>query len=122
MATDYRYTSLPGTNNKFLTTYRENQAPTYAATMAITATMEKTKVWISPTGALTLTATTTTPSKGDEMDIIFTADGSARTVTFSTGFAGLTATTLVCTASKVSQISFIFDGSNWCEKSRAVAA
>lgn len=122
MATDYRYTSVPGINNKYLPVGRENQVPTYAAAMVITTTFEKTKVWISITGALALTATTTTPSKGDELEIIFTADGSARTVTPGAGFAGLTATTLVCTASKVSTMNFTFDGSNWIETGRTVAA
>ena len=122
MAQDYRYSSVPGINNQFLGLTRENQVPTFAASMVITTTKEKTKVWIAITGALALTATTTTPSKGDELDIIFTADGSARTVTPGAGFAGLSASTLVCTASKVNTMTFIFDGSNWCETGRTVAA
>lgn len=124
MATSFRYTKVPGDDNSQLLTSRENQSPAYAAAIAIITKAEKTKVWIALTGALALTATNASgeTKKGDELDVCFSADGSARTVTPGAGFAGLSASTIVCGANKTASISCYFDGTNWIEKSRTVGA
>lgn len=122
MSTSFRYTRVPGTDNKEAMPSRENLTPTYAASIALAPSAERTKVWIALTGALALTASGASSYKGDEMDVIFSADGSARTVTPGSGISGLSAATIVCAASKTAQIALVFDGTNWVEKSRTVQA
>ncbi len=56
---------------------------------------------------------------GDELTFLFSGNATAsETITFSTNF--LTTTTVTCTASKKTVITFVFDGVAWIEKSRAL--
>lgn len=92
---------------------QDYQSKDYAASIALTVTEQFTCVNIAElTGALTLTAGTTLPYIGDKMDIIFLADSTGRTVTFSTGFGGIT--TLAVGSSAKAVASFVFNGTAWC--------
>ncbi len=101
-----------------------NETPAYAATVDLPFASDaaKTNVYYSPTGATTFTANVKRPLKSDRLVMDFKADGSARTMTFSTGFSGLSATTIVVGANKSATISFQFDGANWVETARTVGA
>jgi hypothetical protein len=116
----FRYNRIPGTTNKDAILSRENLVVAYAAAIALATTAEVTKIFIALTGALALTANVAKAFKGDELIVVFSADGSGRTVTPGAGFGSLTAATIVCAANKQASISFIFDGTNWCETDRAV--
>lgn len=54
---------------------------------------------------------------GDEIVFIFTADGSARTVTFGNNL--VSSATMVVDASSKATVSFMFDGVKWIETARA---
>lgn len=101
------------------------QTPDYAASIAITTADANTTVKVAQlTGNLTLTCgvgtSSTAPYVGDTLTVLFNADGSARTVTLSTGFND--AGNVVCAASKKASVSFMFDGATWVETSRGVEA
>lgn len=99
----------------------EYQAPAYAATIALQLSSARTFIKVAQlTGALTMTAETTRPQIGDELQLLFVADGTARTVTFGTGFSP--SATLVVAISKQASASFCFDGTSWVETGRAIAA
>lgn len=91
---------------------QDYEAIDYAATIALSPTGQFTcKNIATLTGALTLTAGTTLPYIGDKMDIIFISDATGRTVTFSTGFGGIT--TLAVGSSAKAVASFVFNGTAW---------
>lgn len=96
-------------------------SPAYAATIALVVNAFKTFCqYALLTGALTTTANTTGNYIGDTLVCLFLADGTNRTVTFSTGFAP--SATLVVTASKRASCSFVWDGTAWVETGRAIQA
>jgi hypothetical protein len=91
----------------------------YATPTAVKPTEFRNLVQVGQlTGALTLTAATTLSNIGDTLVFMFSADGTNRVVTFSTGFA--VTGTLTVTASKLATASFVFNGTSWVEVSRAV--
>ena len=95
---------------------QDYQAKDYAASIALVPTSQFTCINVAElTGALTLTCgvgtSGTAPYIGDKMDIIFVADATGRTVTFSTGFGGIT--TLAVGSSAKAIASFVFNGSAW---------
>ena len=122
----YRYRTAPANGGQNQLPYREIQNPAYATTAVITAldaNSEKIVVDMQKlTGAITLTADLVNPCSGDEMVIMFAADGTNRVVTFSTGFN--TAGTITCLANKFATITFVFSGAAyaWVEKGRYVQA
>lgn len=122
----YRYITAPANGGQNQLPYREIQNPAFAASLQIMAldfNSEKIVIDMQTlTGAQTLTADLTLPCSGDEMIIMFAADGTNRVVTFSTGFN--TSGTITCLANKNANITFSFDGSAyaWVERSRYVQA
>lgn len=124
MSTTARYplVTKPNEDNTGRIITVEYQAPAYAASIALKLNAAKTYVKVAQlTGALSITAETTRPQIADEMTIMFNADGTQRTVTFSTGFSP-SAATLVIPISKQAAITFVFDGTSWVETGRAIAA
>lgn len=88
------------------------QTPAYGASIAITTTVRNTAVVPAQlTGALTITAVTTSAQSGDTLNFIFSADSTARVVTFSTNFTA--SGTLTVRASSTATASFIYNGSSW---------
>lgn len=115
-----RFTPGANQDNTFRTVTQDYQNPAYAASIALKPTQAYTLVNLQTlTGALTLTADTTQPLIGDEMELLFTPDASSRTVTYSTGFA-VTAATQVITTAKFGTAKFVFNGTVWVERSRSV--
>lgn len=93
--------------------------PAYAATLAISPNASSTT--INPgtlTGAMTVNATVTNSYADDTVTFMFTADATARIVTFGTNF--VSAGTLTAAISKKATISFRFDGTSFVEISRFV--
>lgn len=123
MSTTARYplVTKPNEDNTGRIITTDYQAPAYAASIALKLYAAKTYVKVAQlTGALSMTAETTRPQIGDELTILFNADGTARTVTFSTGFSP--SATLVVAISKQASATFCFDGVSWVETGRAIAA
>lgn len=124
MSTNARYplTTRPNEDNTGRIITNDYIAPVYAASIALKLSAAKTYVKVGLlTGALTLTAETTRPLIGDELVVMFLADGTNRTVTLSTGLTG-SAATIVVTASKQATYTAIFDGTSWVETGRAIGA
>ena len=114
----YRYSVVPGTDNTFLMTSKEAKVIPYAATATVIPTQEQTTYNFNQlTGAISVYANVTKSYTGDRMTVIFHADGSNRTVTFSTGFTSNG--TLTVTASTYSSALFVFDGVAWYEQTRS---
>lgn len=120
MPTTPRFGTTPENkdNTARVLTY-DYQTPAYAATLAIAPKYYKTVVKPATlTGAMTVNATETDSHACDELVFIFTADGTARTVTFGTNF--VSAGTLTAAISKQTVIRFIYDGANYVEMGRFV--
>lgn len=124
MSTTPRYSLITARNedNTGRVVTNEYQAIAYAASVALKLQSANTVCKFAQlTGAMTITAETTRPQIGDELTLLFNADGTARTVTFSTGLSP-SAATLVVAISKQASITFMFDGVSWVETGRAIAA
>ena len=94
-------------------------APTYTATLTVAPKVFNLTVKPGTlTGAMTINATETSSFRGDHLTFIFTSDGTGRVVTFGTNF--ISAGTLTLVASKQATASFIYDGTNYVEVSRAI--
>lgn len=118
MSTASRFTSGPGQDKTLRTVTQDYQNPDYAATLNLAPTEEKTRVNVKTlTGALTINiavgSATTAPYVGDEIEILLTADTTARVVTFGTGFTSNGALTIPISSSAV--ISFKFNGVSWLQ-------
>ena len=95
--------------------------PAYAASVTIVPNAFKTFVLPADlTGALSLVATVTSSQDCDELVCVFKASAANRIVTFSTGFAS--AGTLTVLSGKSGSVSFIFNGTAFVEKGRALEA
>lgn len=118
----YRYGVVPGTDNQYAIPHKAITKPTYAATIAVAPDAEDTLVDVALTGDATINSAVVKPFAGDKLRFMFDADGSARTVTFNTGF--ITNATLVCGANKRADIQFEFSraAEKWVEVSRFVEA
>lgn len=113
----YRYTIVPGTNNKYAVPYKEIKPITYAATKALAPTQEETTYnFAQLTGAMTITVAVSPCYTGDKMTCIFVADATNRVVTFSTNFSSRGTLTVLASTSAV--IQFVFNGTSWYETSR----
>jgi hypothetical protein len=124
MSTTARYplATKPNEDNTGNIVTNQYQNPAYAASIALKLNAARTVVKVAQlTGALSITAETSRPQIGDELTLLFNADATARTVTFSTGFSP-SASTLVVAISKQATITFMFDGVSWVETGRAIAA
>jgi len=93
---------------------QDYQTPTYAASIAITtlANAEETIVKVALTGNLTLTVGTTNPLIGDKLILILSSDSTARTITYSTGFA-TTSTSDTLAVSSTGTAMFRYNGDTW---------
>lgn len=124
MSTTARYplVTKPNEDNTGRVITTQYQAPAYAASIALKLSEAKTYVKVGTlTGALSITAEATRPQIGDELTIMFLADGTNRTVTLSTGLVG-SAATIVVVASKQATYTAVFDGTSWVETGRAIGA
>lgn len=124
MSTTARYplVTKPNEDNTGNIITSQYQAIAYATPIALKLNAARTIVKVAQlTGALTITAETTRPQIGDELTILFAADGTNRTVTLSTGLVG-SAATIVVTASKQASYTAVFDGTSWVETGRAIGA
>lgn len=90
----------------------KSQTRAYAATDALTLLPAYVQYvnYAQLTGNMTINATTTNLQQFDEVLFLFEADGSARTVTFGTGF--LSSGTVVVSLTKGATVRGIFDGTN----------
>lgn len=111
-----RYSANSDNTGRLLT--RSYPTTAYAATLAIAPKHSGTTYKVALTGAMTVNATTTDSAPDDEIVFLFSADGSARIVTFNTGF--VSAGTLTVAASKNGSATFRFNGTSWIETSRFV--
>lgn len=94
-------------------------SPTLAATDSIAPNSGVTYYkFVTIAGAKTITCNTKRSRKFDKVEMIFTADGTNRVVTFSTGF--IPNGTMTVAANKQAVIKFIFDGTNYLEETRTV--
>jgi hypothetical protein len=121
-----RFQTGKSKDNTFRILNGELQSKVYAATIAVTTTLARTTVKFGVlTGALTVTvgvgSATTPPNIGDEVEMLFEADATGRTITFSTGTVP-SAATLVLGISKKGYASFMFDGVGWIETGRTIGA
>src|SRR6267154_5442882 len=91
-------------------------APVYAATYNIVPKSYETTVKMGTlTGALTLTSAITQLYAADKLSIVFTADGTNRVVTFSTGFAS--GGNITVNASTTMTVNFVFNGTTgWVQQ------
>lgn len=125
-----RFTGLKNKENTERAIKRGYLAPVFAATLSLSALgYDSINAYhlVNPgvlTGAVTITApvgtATTGPMVGDELEFLFTPDGTTRVVTFGTGFAPNG--TLSVTTAKYATAVFIFNGTVWVEKGRTVTA
>ena len=119
-----RFTIIPGEDNTDAIVHRENTPVPYAATINLepqSSDSEFVRYFIGLlTGALSLVADILEPHEGDEMMLVFHADGTNRVVTFSTGF--ISAGTITVLANKTANAYFIYDQTMpaWVETSRFV--
>jgi hypothetical protein len=92
---------------------QDYQSPVYTASLALSFAAQRTTIKVGTlSGALSLSADVTAPLIGDELIILFTADGAGPyVVTFAAGFK--TTGTLSVAASKFGRGHFVFDGANW---------
>ncbi|MBF6607764.1 MAG: hypothetical protein ITG00_03395 [Flavobacterium sp.] len=104
--------------NKYLMNASVAFALVYAATMEAEVSDTRTIITIPMTGngALSLSADSK-PSIGDEIILKVSSDGTARDLTFGTGF---TAPTLSGTISKTKVLSLVYDGTSFIATSAAV--
>lgn len=93
--------------------------PTLAATDSISPNASFTYYkFVTIAGAKTITANIKRSRKWDHVELVFTADGTNRVVTFSTGF--VPNGTVTVAASKKAVIGFVFDGVAWLEEFRTI--
>lgn len=97
----------------------DTQSPAYAATLAVTIKNQGTiLIPGTMTGAMTINLTINADiNAGARLSIQLTSDGTARTVTFGTGF---TAVALAGTISKTNKIEFEYDGTTFKQSGAAV--
>lgn len=90
-----------------------------AATINLVPTYAKTVVKQAVAGTMTINADVAGAHIGDEMYVELANDGTARTVTFGTGF--IAASTVVGTINKTIVVSFYFNGTVFQERARTAA-
>lgn len=87
-------------------------APVYASTYTVVANAYETTVKMGTlTGAQTISATVTNCHVTDILHLLFTADGTNRIVTYSTGFSTVENDTVQAGTS--SYQNFVFNGTSW---------
>ena len=115
-----RFTSGANQDNTLRAKPQDYQAPAYAATISPKINADFTNINVGQlTGALTFNPDTANAYIGDEINVMFLADASARTVTLGANIAA-TAATIVVTASKYATLVLRFNGTIWVEASRSI--
>jgi len=120
-----RYSQEPANGGYAQMYYREIQTPAYAASVKITPANPLsefiTVLFAQITGAITVTADTTTPYDGDEMLLKFPMDATGHTITLGAGFT-YTSSTIVGTANSIVVMNCVFDAQSqtWVEYARAI--
>lgn len=117
-----RFTPGANQDNTLRTATQDYLNPAYAASIALKPSQGYTLVNFQQlTGALTVNVPNFAAAYiGDELEMLFAADGTNRVVTFGTGLAS--AGTLTVVASKFGTAKFVFNGTSWIERSRALTA
>lgn len=116
-----RFGILPNEDNTGRVITNDIKEPAYASTISLTPNASKT--YVNPavlTGAMTINCVDTLCQKYDEITFILKSDTTSRTVTFGTNF--VSAGTIAPAISKSASISFVYDGTNFVEKGRALQA
>lgn len=110
-------TSTNNDNTGRLYTY-DHQSPAYAATIALAPNASETLVTPGQlTGNLTINVTETNCQIGDKLIILFTTDGTQRTVTYGTNMKS--AGTQASNVNDPMSATFIYDGTDFVEVARA---
>ena len=121
MPNTFRFLRGAGQDKTLRTITQDSLAVAYAATIAVNPIEQRNLYQIAQlTGTLTINATITSLYIGDVVRFLFSSDGTARVVTFGTGF--LSAGTASITASKTGYVEFMFNGTALQEVCRAVTA
>ena len=121
MPNTLRFIAGAGQDNTLRTVTQDASILPYAATIAIVPVQQQNLYQVAQlTGTATINATVTNLYIGDTVRFLFSADATARVVTFGTNF--VSAGTLSVTASKASHIDFIFNGTALQEMGRATTA
>lgn len=119
MSTVSRFQTGAGKENTSRIISNEVQSPAYAATLTLAVSKARTLVQVGQlTGAITVNvnvgnaaADDIAPFLGDTLEILFSADGTNRVITFGTGFKS--PGTVTCVAAKFAVAKFTYDGANW---------
>ena len=118
-STSPRFSNPPRDNTGRNLTF-ESYTRVYVAADTINPKASNTYYTFSTlTGARTVAVGVKSSYKYDKVTMIFTSDGTGRTVTFGTNFVPY-ATTLVLVASKQATVEFIFDGAKYVELARTI--
>ncbi len=95
-------------------------AATSATTGTMTVSMTTPVITITPTNNCTFNASGGT--KGARVTFVITTSGvSSFTLTWNTGYKVTGTLATGTTTAKVFTVSFVYDGTNWCETSRTTA-
>lgn len=95
-------------------------AATTATTGTMTVTMDTVVKTITPTGNCTFNAST--GAAGQRCVFVVTTSGtSSYVLTFGTNFKTTGTLTTGTSSGKVFTVSFVWDGTKWCETARTVA-
>lgn len=114
-STSPRFGTGPNNDNTGRVLTYKYSAPVYGASIALNPNAYETIVKFGTlTGALTLTSTVTNCYVADKLSAIFLADGTNRTVTFSTGFSS--GGNIVVNAGATMTVNFVFDGAGWVQQ------
>ena len=118
-STTPRYGTTPNSDNTGRVLTYKYQAKAYADTIKITPSAWLTNVKAAQlTGnAIVIVQSTAYSYYGDQIVFTFTADGSARTLTFVTNM--IASATLVVDSAQSATISFMFNGTKFIETARA---
>ena len=115
-----RFSSGANQDNTLRTKTQDYQAPAYAATISPKINADFTNINVAQlTGALTFNPDVANAYIGDEVNVLFSADGTARTVTLGANIAP-TAATIVVAINKFASLTLRFNGTIWVEVGRSV--
>lgn len=119
MSTAARFTGAKNTDNTGRAAQRDYQKAAVTATTNLATipnaahTLFDLSVAVAtPTIDIAAGSSTTPPYVGDTAEMILTPDGTTRVITWGAHIIG-TASTFSATASKISVIRFIFNGTGW---------
>jgi len=128
MSTSARFTGAKNTDNTGRAAQRDFQSIATAATINLACIQNAAHTLFdvalataTPTINIAVGSSTTPPYKGDTLTMIITPDGTTRVITWGTGWIP-NAATFSATASKVSTVNAIFNGTGWVITGTSTAA